>query len=96
MTPEAVKENIIKVLKSIQSDSGYDSDSITDSTCPLRDLQGFDSKVWPYSIGELASELGVDIPDKANIYVSKDGRHKLTIAESAIRVCEIINSQPRK
>jgi hypothetical protein len=91
MTPEVVKENLINVLKSIQSDSGYDSDSITDSTCPLQDLQGFDSKVWPYSIGELATKIGMNIPNNANIYVSKDGERRLTIGESAIRVCEIIN-----
>jgi hypothetical protein len=96
METEVVKEKLIEVLKSIQSDSGYESDSINESTCPLKDLEGFDSKVWPYAIEELATELGVEIPNNVNIYVSKDGKHHLTINESASKVCEIINNKRRK
>lgn len=91
ITEDTVTQKLIEVLRGIQSDSGFEDGVVTGSTCPLRDLEGFDSLVWPYSIGELADELGEEIPNDVNIFVSKDGRRKLTVEETARAVCERLN-----
>lgn len=91
MNPEDVKLKLIEVLRSIQSDSGYDGKQIVGTTCPLNDLEGFDSTIWPVAVGMLAAALDVNIPNDKNIYLSEDGKRRLTINESAAVVCEIFS-----
>lgn len=64
---------------------------ISGHTCPLRELDGFDSMVSVASIGELATVLEIDIPHDKNIYVSHDGKRLLTIDEVASEIYKIIN-----
>lgn len=91
-----VVATITKVLKQIQADSGYEEVPIIESTCPLMDLQGFDSKVWPVSIGMIGDDLGIEIPLDKNIYISKNGIRRLTISETASVVHQIALSQEIK
>lgn len=91
MNPKDVEVKLVEVLQEIQSVSGYDGSGIMASTCPLHDLEGFDSMLWPVAIGMLASELNVNIPNNKNIFLSKDGKRQLTISESAAIVCESVN-----
>jgi hypothetical protein len=64
MERQFIKETLIGVLAAIQEDSGYPSVPITGATCPLDDLDGFDSLIWPISIRRLVKALGVEIPRK--------------------------------
>lgn len=91
MNPKDVEAKLIEVLEEIQSDSGYDGNQIRGTTCPLSNLEGFDSKIWPVAIGMLASTLNTNIPNDKNIFLSKDGKRRLTISESAAMVCAIVN-----
>ena len=91
MDQNRIRTELISVLESIQCDSGYARVTITGSTCPLRDLEGFDSKIWPYAIGMLAKLLKVKIEDDKNIYLSPDGRRKLSIDESAKMIAELLS-----
>ncbi|MBE9095047.1 hypothetical protein [Tychonema sp. LEGE 07203] len=91
MNPKDVEVKLVEVLQEIQSDSGYDGSGIMRTTCPVNDLEGFDSKIWPVAIGMLASALNVNIPNNKNIFLSKDGKRRLTISESAAIVCESVN-----
>ncbi|MDX6498680.1 MAG: hypothetical protein QOG23_1940 [Blastocatellia bacterium] len=93
MDENNVTEKLIEVLQEIQSNSGYDSEGIAPETCPLVDLEGFDSQLWPVAISMLAKTLGVKIPNNKNIYVSDDGTQRLTIKESAAVVCKVANEQ---
>lgn len=94
MNEKDVQVKFIYVLQSIQSDSGYDISQIQGNTCPLNDLEGFDSMLWPAAISMLSSTIGVDIPNNCrNIFLSEDGKRPLTIDESAAMVCEIIISE---
>jgi hypothetical protein len=86
---DEVTAKLIEVLQTIQSNSGYDATQIGPATCPLDDLEGFDSKLWPVAISMLAKSLDVEIPNNKNIYVSDDGTRRLTISESAAVVCQI-------
>jgi hypothetical protein len=91
MNPKDVEVKLVEVLQEIQSDSGYDGSGIMGTTCPLKDLKGFDSMLWPVAIGMLATALEVKIPNNKNIFLSKDDKRQLTISESAAMVCEIVN-----
>jgi len=91
MNPKDVEAKLIEVLQEIQSDSGYDGSQIRGTTCPLTNLEGFDSLMCPVAIGMLASTLNVNIPNNKNIFLSEDGKRQLTISESAAMVCEIVN-----
>src|SRR5919202_3197328 len=90
MSPEDVKAKLIEVLQEIQSDSGYAEAPISGTTCPIRDLQGFDSLLCIEAIGMLADKLDVEIPNGNNFFLSKDGKRWLTIDESVAVVCEIV------
>ena len=93
MNEKDVQVKLIDVLQSIQSDSGYDVSQIQGNTCPLNDLEGFDSMLWPAAISMLSSTIGKNIPNCSNIFLSKDGKHPLTINESAALVCEMISRE---
>lgn len=86
MTIDDVRTRLIDVLRLIQEESGYPEVEITDTTCPVVDLVGFDSKMWPVSMGMLSDELEIEIPLNMNIYLTPDGKRKLTVAEIAARV----------
>lgn len=88
-----VTEKLIEVLQEIQRNSGYECVGIVAETCPLVDLEGFDSQLWPVAIGMLEKNLGVKIPKNKNIYVSEDGTQRLTIKESAAVVCEVATAE---
>ena len=89
MNQNEVEVKLIEVLQDIQSDSGYDGNKIAGTTCPLSDLEGFDSMLWPVAISILATMLNINIPNEKNIFLSEDGVQQLTISQSAVLVCEI-------
>lgn len=90
MNQNEVEVKLIEVLQDIQSDGGYDRSQITGTTCPLRDLEGFDSMLCPVAISILATTLKINIPNEKNIFLSEDGVRQLTISQSAVVVCEIL------
>ena len=51
--------------------------------------EGFDSKIWPVAIGILAGEIGIEIPDDVNIFVSEDGETALSIDQVVAAVCKL-------
>jgi len=93
MKQNDVEVQLIEVLQSIQSDSGYNGSQIVGTTCPLSNLEGFDSLLWPVAIGMLATALDVNIPNDKNIFLSEDGKRPLTISESAAVVCEMVSRE---
>ncbi|MFP5273855.1 hypothetical protein [Coleofasciculus sp.] len=94
MNPEDVKDQFIEVLTEIQTDSGYGETSISGKTCPMTDLEGFDSLLCIEAINMLAGKLSVEIPSNQihKIGLSQDGKQWLTIDESVDVVCKIVNT----
>ena len=89
-----VRTALLKVHEEIQEDIGPSSGAITSSTCPLKDLKGFDSILVPVAIRMAAKKLGVKIPKDTkieNLYVSSDGGMKLKIDEIAPRVAQFLS-----
>jgi hypothetical protein len=90
MTAEEVREKLVRVLQTIQSNSGLACPEITGALKPVEQLEGFDSKVWPVAIGMLGAELSIEIADDVNIFVSTDGETPLSVDESAELVCKLM------
>ena len=80
-----IENTLIQVHQEIQ-DSRPDSTKVQVSTCPLRDLPGFDSLLVPVTFRRLARRLGIQLPTDyrvPNLYVNPTTRQRLTIAEIA-------------
>ena len=90
MTLDHIKARLAAVLESIQAASSLPCPPITGTLRPATELKDFDSKVWPYAIGTLAADLGIIIPDDANIFVSDDGETALTVDEIAACVARLV------
>lgn len=89
MIVSTIADKLIEIHRSYQAAGGYeDGEAISEQTCPLADLQGFDSQFIPEIVRRLARELGHPLTEGArvkNIYVSADRRRKLTIKQIAER-----------
>jgi hypothetical protein len=86
-----VVRKLIEMHRAAEADGGFDPDQVAPSACPLTGLKGFDSQLIPQFVRQLARELEHPLPKGTkvkNIYVSKDGKRKLTIDEVARRFLE--------
>lgn len=86
-----VVRTLIEIHRAAEADGGFDADRVTPTACPLTGLKGFDSQLIPQVVRQLARELGHPLPKGTkikNIYVSKDGKRRLTIDEVARRFLE--------
>ena len=92
MNSDHVRTKLIEVIEGIQTASGVPPVALTGSTCPLKDLQGFDSKIWPVAVSLLAQATGLTIPNEKNIFLSADGKERLTIDQIAAEVCKLASS----
>jgi hypothetical protein len=92
MDQRVVRDQLIAVLKKIQSDSGYSPTPVNGSTCPLTDLTGFDSKILPVAAVLLGEAIGMTIPNDKNIFARVNGADP-TVDQIAMRVCSLVNSQ---
>lgn len=95
MNLEDIETKLIAVLQQIQSDSGYEGQSIEGITCPINELEGFDSLLWPVAISMLEAELGrnQEIPHDMNIFFDKDNNRPFSISESAKLICKFFDSK---
>ena len=90
MESKLVCEKLLAIHREIQGDCGEDPTLVTPHCRPLSDLPGFDSMLIPGAIRALSRELGAPMgkDDKiTNLYLSEDGKQKLTITEIANAFC---------
>lgn len=80
-----IKAGVIKELLAARRKQGFQGESIQGSTKPLG-LERFDSQMGLVATIKIARALGIKIPPKVNVFVSKDGRHCLTVDESVARI----------
>jgi len=86
-----IAEALVAVHQEIQRDLGQDPSQVTRSTCPLTGLAGFQSPLIPNALRALGHRVGISFPEGTrlgNLYVSRDGRSKLTIDEIAAQFNE--------
>lgn len=81
---------LVQLHQNIQAKSGFDPSTVKATSCPLKDLPGFDSMLVPVVFRRLASALGIALPTDfrvPNIYVGADGKQRRSIAEVAAAFC---------
>ncbi|MEX2158135.1 MAG: hypothetical protein WEB04_01915 [Dehalococcoidia bacterium] len=86
----SVCEELLIIHREFQETLGEAHNSLSDGCRPLNDLPGFDSTLIPLVIRTLARRLGITLPPKAkitNLYISNDGRQRLTVREIADGFC---------
>lgn len=90
MDPTVAAKALVDVHREIQIQCGDKPTTIDVTTCPLGGIKGFDSLLVATAIRMLAAAVGIKLPKDTkieNLYVSKTGKRKLTIAETAERFC---------
>jgi len=85
MTQSEIELMIIKAVCDIQEQSGREASDVTSETCPIEDLDDFDSLNGVEATVEIFDELQLEL-DFNNVFI--DGDQVLTIAEAAKRICE--------
>ena len=96
MADSEIAQAFVDVHREIQSTLGHDASGISSTTCPLTNAPGFRSQLIPNAVRMVASRLGISLPKGfkvKNIYVSPDGKKKLTIAEIATRFSTLIATE---
>lgn len=81
MNKMSIKEAVIAVLGEVQSASGLECPPLVGTVVPATDLPGFKSVLWPTTIDMISDAIGFEIPNDANIFVSKSGSKRLSIDE---------------
>lgn len=88
MPPE---ENIvpllIEILSEIQELSGQETPDIDEDTCPVGDLQGFDSLNFVEMVSMLSERLGVEF-NPIHLLETKNGR-SVSVLEIASRITKL-------
>jgi hypothetical protein len=87
MNRAEVVKAIIGVIAELQSISGRPATQIVEGTCPIGDLDQFDSLNGVEATVELSSQLGIDLPG-VNTFVNEKGTRALTISEVADAICK--------
>ena len=83
---EAVRV-VIDVLTFVQELSGRKVGDITEQTCPIGDLDEFDSLSGVEASAELSDKLGFELPG-TNAFVNEQGTRALTVGEMAEVICK--------
>ena len=78
---DTVRRALIAVLEHVQKSGNYPILTITDTTRPLEDLEGFDSHMGIIATSLLAAALGIPIPVDRNIFRAEGTTRKLTLKE---------------
>jgi hypothetical protein len=96
MKKDDIKQKLYGVLKTIQEISGLACPTLQGATKPVKDLKGFDSKVWPVAISMLAGQIGATIPTDVDIFYDKKSSNALSIDQAVDMVLGIIDKQEKK
>jgi hypothetical protein len=89
-----IERRLIETLHEVQELSGCARVEINLDTCPIHDLDGFDSLRGVETTVLLSMKLNREFKagkGEVNIFVSKDGRRVLKVAETVIRLIELCN-----
>ena len=85
MTQSEIELLLIKTVCDIQEQSGREKVAVSSDTCPIEDLEDFDSLNGVEATVEIFDELQLEL-DFNNVFVNGD--EALTIAEAAKRICD--------
>ena len=78
MTRSEVRSIVIAELVAVEQAIGCPVPTITDSTRPIGDLEGFDSQVSEDTTATILGNLGAP-PETKNPFTLRDGQHHVTL-----------------
>ncbi|MCA9078516.1 MAG: hypothetical protein KDA93_26050 [Planctomycetaceae bacterium] len=88
MEKQKAVEAILEVLKSVQELSGRKVGVITAATCPIGDLDEFDSLSGVEASSMLSGRIGFEIPG-VNAFVNEKGTKALSVDQIADAICRV-------
>ena len=88
MDKDDVVRVITKVLTELQELSGQKPSAISGNTCPIGDLDAFDSLNGVEATIELSDRLGFELPG-VNAFANEEGTKALTVLEVAANICNV-------
>jgi hypothetical protein len=68
-----VVKTIIETLDRLQEAGGFNQVRLERRSCPVAELNEFDSQLWVLAMTLIADELDIEIADSSNIFVSDSG-----------------------
>jgi hypothetical protein len=92
MDSRAIEKLLIETLHEVQVLGGHAPARIDLQTCPIKDLDQFDSLTGVETTILLSMKLKCEFKSKkgeVNVFVSKDARRALTVKEIADRLVEL-------
>jgi len=93
MDRETICNAIKSVIVEVQDMSGHDCPQIEGSTRPARDIEKFNSEIWPAATAMISEKIGKNIPPEENIFYDEKTCEELTLDECVQRVIVIITKE---
>lgn len=90
MNREGIRDALVAAVTEIQSNSGRPVPEISDLTCPILDLQGFDSLNAVEAAILLGTRIEMEIDE--NILISKRDGKSLSLGEIADELVKSVGS----
>jgi len=91
MDRTAIKEMLFGAIKKFQALSGDEIPALSEDTVPIGECEGFDSQRAVEVLVDLESQLGINLPGDANLFVSEDGTKALSIKTIAERIFKLLS-----
>lgn len=92
MNRDKIVKTVIEVLGELQKDSGRKGNAIYASTCPIGDLDQFDSLNGVEATVELSNKLDMELPG-VSVFVNESGTRPLSVSEIADVVCKAASGE---
>ena len=84
MNRDVIVRQVMEIVLQVQQTSGRSIEGIGPDTCPLKDVEGFDSLSGVEATVLLSEALGRDLPD--SVFAPEQGNRVLSVNEIADRV----------
>jgi hypothetical protein len=87
-----IEKELMETIREVQELSGHESSQLDHNTCPINDLEHFDSLRGVETTCLLSMKLKCKFKSpkgEINVFVSKDGRRALSIGEIVDRLIEL-------
>jgi len=94
MDRNEILRRLIETVAEVQELSGCAALEVNATTCPINDLDGFDSLRAVETTVLLAAKLNCEFKTgkgDVNVFISKDGRRALRVEEAVDRLVELQN-----
>ena len=93
MDKREVMDKVAEAVRQVQETSGRTISEVGPNTCPLIDVEGFDSLSSVEATVILSESLGVGVNLPDSVFLPEEGDRNLSISEIANNVCNIMEME---